>query len=215
VTNQKRLKQTSLLVILVTALAACASVPQVTRLQTEAGSASPPYETILVVAVLKSFDSRRYLEKEVVTALEAKGTRAVAMTSLADSRTPLNRNTIIPLIEQVEADAVLVTQLTGLQTDAKLKNRNPQTSYNVRSTDYYNVFSVEVTEYVEPPAVQYEFGVQLRTDLFSADSKESVWAIAQTSSEKTDINGPGFYSGYADQAAAIVRALRQDKLVAK
>ncbi len=214
-TSQKRLKQSLLLVLLITALAACASGPQVTRLQTEAGSASPPYETILVVAVLKSFDSRRYLEKEVVKALEAKGTRAVAMTSLADSRTPLNRNTIIPLIEQVEADAVLVTQLTGLQTDAKLKNRNPQSSLNIRPTGYYNVFSVEVTEYVEPPAVQYEFGVALRTDLFSADSKESVWAIASTSNEKTDISGPAVYSGYADQAAAIVRALRQDKLVAK
>jgi len=215
VTSQKRLKQSLLLVLLITALAACASGPQVTRLQTEAGSASPTYESILVVAVFKSFDARRYLEEEVVKALEASGTRAVAMTSLADSRTPLNRNTIIPLIEQVEADAVLVTQLTELQADAKLKNRNPRTSYNVRPTGYYNVFSVEVTEYVEPPAVQYELGISLRTDLFSADSKESVWAIASTSKDKSDIDSPVVYTGYADEAAAIVRALRQDKLVAK
>ncbi|MDH3812483.1 MAG: hypothetical protein OEU60_12325, partial [Gammaproteobacteria bacterium] len=81
---RKPARRLSILMVVATALAACAAVPQITRLQAQSAPASTPYKNILVVSLFDSFDSRRYFEKETVTALEALGTKAVALTSQVD-----------------------------------------------------------------------------------------------------------------------------------
>lgn len=214
-TISKSPRKVLILAVIATALAACAAVPHMTRLQVESEPASTPYKNILVVGLFRSFDSRKYYEQETVKALEAGGTRATAMTSLVDLRDPLNRETILPVVENVGADAVLVTQLTDLQTTGKAKDRNPQSTRNIRQTYYYNVFSYELTEYVEPPAMQYQFELALRADLFSVESQKAVWAVASTTKDKSEVDGDRDYSKYVDQATAIVRALEQDGLVAR
>ena len=171
--------------VVATALAACAAVPQITRLQAQSAPASTPYENILVVSLFDSFDSRRYYEKETVKALEALGTKAVALTSQVDLREPVNRETILPVVQKLGADAVLVTQVSNLRTTAQTQNRRPESTHNIRPTYYYNVFSVELTEYEEPPAMQYNFDLALRADLFSVESRESVWAVASEKKDKS------------------------------
>lgn len=194
-------------------VSACASGPEITRLQTESDAAIPPYQRIVVVAIFESFDVRRYLERETVKALETAGTSAVAMTSLADSQVPLNRTSVVPLVERVGADAVLVVQPTSLRADVTTKDRSPQSSYNVRPTPYFNVFSVELTEYVEPPAVQYEHHLVLRSDLYSAESRQSVWAISASTEASSRLDSAADYSRFADQAVAIVDALKHDGMI--
>lgn len=214
-TLSKRTNQFLALLVVAAALAACAAVPKITRLQAQSEPAGTPYKNILVVGLFESFDGRRYFEKETVKALKASGTKAVAFTSLVDLRDPVNRETVIPVVEQLGADAVLVTQLTDLQTTGELKSRNPQSTRNIRPTYYYNVFSVELTEYVEPPAMQYHFDLALRADLFSVDSQKSVWAVASKTKDKSEVDGDRDYSKIVDQATAIVHALEQDRLIAR
>jgi hypothetical protein len=201
--------------VVTAALAACAAVPQITRLQAQSAPAGTPYENILVVSLFDSFDSRKYYEKETVKALEALGTKAVALTSQVDLREPVNRETILPVVQKLGVDAVLVTQLSNLRTTAETQNRRPESTRNIRPTYYYNVFSVELTEYSEPPALQYNFDLSLRADLFSVESKESVWAVASKTKDKSELDGDRDYSKYVDQATAIVRALKQDRLIGK
>ena len=201
--------------VVTAALAACAAVPQITRLQAQSAPAGTPYENILVVSLFDSFDSRKYYEKETVKALEALGTKAVALTSQVDLREPVNRETILPVVQKLGVDAVLVTQLSNLRTTAETQNRRPESTRNIRPTYYYNVFSVELTEYSEPPALQYNFDLSLRADLFSVESKESVWAVASKTKDKSELDGDRDYSKYVDQPTAIVRALKQDRLIGK
>ena len=201
--------------VVATALAACAAVPQITRLEAQSAPADTPYKNILVVSLFDSFDSRRYHEKETVKALEDLGTQAVALTSQVDLREPVNRDTILPVVKKLGVDAVLVTQVSNLRTTAKAQNRRPESTHNIRPTYYYNVFSVELTEYEEPPAVQYNFDLALRADLFSVESKESVWAVASETKDKSELDGDRDYSKYVDQATAVVRALKQDRLIGK
>ena len=137
------------------------------------------------------------------------------MTSLTKSTTPVNRDSVVKLVEQVNADSVLVTQLTSLETSAKAKDASPQATYNFRPTYYYNVYSVELTEYVEPKHLEFNHTLALATDLFSAESQQKVWAIASESKIKQNLEQYRDYSKIVDEAEAIVQSLEQDGLIAK
>jgi len=213
VTINKLLQRISTLAMFAIILGACASGPKITRLTPLSESAGAPYGNILVLSLFKSFDNRRYLEQEIVKQLEDRGIKAVAMTSLADSRTPVNRKTLLELVERTNADAVLVTQIISFDTSSKSTDMRPQATYNIRPTYYYDVFSVELTEYVEPAIIQHRHDVALETDLFSADSQEKVWAIASERQVTEGLDRFGDYSVFVDEAKAIVRAMSSDKLI--
>lgn len=196
------------------ALAACAG-PQVTRVLPLDSSADAPYDNILVVSLFRSFDHRRYLENALVDQLQAQGVNAVASTSKMNTRTPLTRDTFVAMVEDLESDAVLLTQLVDLEVQSKVRNMRPESTYNVRSTWYYNVWSVELTEYSEPQNVEFRNTLMLSTQMFSAKTREPVWAIETTSKIVQDFDrgvGDGFI---IDEAKAITRYLARDGLLAR
>lgn len=197
------------------ALAACSTGSQVTTTQKFADSADAPYENILVIFLADKFDSRRYLEKEVVKSLAEKGTQAVASTSLMDSRVPATRQTFIAMVESIGADAVLVTQIANLQSDATVVNMNPQATYNFRPTYYYNVWSVDLQEYMEPQAVDFKHSLALATQLYSVSAKDVVWAIESKSNIAQAFDAGPDYSIYVKEAKAITSRLLRDRLIDK
>ena len=195
-------------------LSACASGPNVTTVQDVAESADAPYDNILVVSLFESFDTRRYLEKEIVKLLSARGVKAVASTSLMDTRTPVTRETFLAMVEKLDSDAVLVTQLVSLNTGAKMQDMNPQSTYIIRPTYYYNVWSVELTEYVEPQSMELSHTLVLATQLYSVLNKESVWAIESKSKIVQDYDHRQDYSVFVNEAEAISSHMSRDGLLA-
>lgn len=204
-----------LIPVLVTALGACAMGPQVTRTQEVSGSADTPYEKILVIALFSSFDSRRNLENEVVRRLTEMGTEAVASTSLMNTKTPVTRATFMAMVEDLDADAALVTQLSSLRSEGTVVDMNPESTVNVRPTIYYNVFSVDTKEYVEPQAVDFEHSLVLVTELYSVLQKETVWSIESKSKISQGFDQVRNYSVIVDEADAIARYLSRDGLIAQ
>ena len=204
-----------LVIALTVALSACASGPQVTIVQELAESTDAPYENILVVALFESFDMRRYLEKEVVGQLSELGVNAVASTSMMNTRTPVTRKTFADMVEKLDSDAVLVTQLVNLSTGAKMQDMNPQATYNIRPTYYYNVWSVELTEYVEPQSMELSHTLVLATQIYSVLNKEPVWAIESKSRIVQDYDHRQDYSVIVDEATAITQILSRDGLTAR
>jgi len=197
------------------ACSACSAPPQVSRTPTLAEPTDAPYKKVLVIFLASSFDARRYLETEVAKRISERGAQAVASTSMMDSKTPATRKTFLAMVEATGADAVLVTQLVNLDIEAKKKDRRPQATYNFRPTYYYNVWSVELQEYVEPQATNYEFSLVLATQVYSALTKDVVWAIESKSKFSRDFDHLRDYSTYEDEAAAIVRRMSKDKLIAR
>jgi hypothetical protein len=195
-------------------LSACASGPHVTTVQDVSESADAPYDNILVVSLFESFDTRRYLEKEIVKQLSARGVKAVASTSLMDTRTPVTRATFLAMVADLGSDAVLVTQLVSLNTGAKLQDMNPQSTHIIRPTYYYNVWSVELTEYVEPQSMELSHTLVLATQLYSVLNKESVWAIESKSKIVQDYDHRQDYSVYIGEAKAITSQMSRDGLLA-
>ena len=137
---------TKKLLIVATAfvLSACAG-PQVTRVQALSDTADAPYQSVLVVSLFELFDTRRWLEDALVKELTAQGISAVASTSLMNTKTPVTRQTFQAMVDEQGSDSVLITQLISLDSEAKASASRPESTYIVRPTYYYNVWSVELT----------------------------------------------------------------------
>jgi hypothetical protein len=202
-----------LLTIMVSATG-CAG-PQVTKILPLTDSADAPYDNVLVVSLFQSFDNRRYLENAIVDQLAARGVSAVASTSKMKVRAPVNRDTIVALVEELGSDAVLLTQLVDLTIESKEKNMRPEATYNVRSTSYYNVWSVDLTEYREPKNIEFKNTVLLSIQMFSVRTQEPVWAIETTSTIKQNMEARVGEAPIVDEARAIVRQLERDGLLAR
>ena len=202
-------------VSLVVLLSACASGSKVITVQEIEDSVQIPYEKILVIGLFEAYDSRRYLEKELVQKLADRGTDAVASTSMMDSRTPVVRKTFVDMVDAIGADAVIVSELSSFTTDATMKDMNPQSTHNIRATNYYNVWSVELTEYVAPPGVEYNHDLVLATQLFSVQDKDTVWAIDSKFRIKQKVNEHWDYKVFVEQADVIAHRMSSDGLIAR
>lgn len=195
-------------------LSACAG-PQVTRTQPLEESADAPYGNVFVVSLFQSFDMRRFLEKEIVKELEARGINAVASTSMIDVKTPLNRESVLEAVGKSGSDAVLVTQLLDGTSSFKARDRRPESTYNVRPTYYYNVWNVELTEYSEPKGLEAVHELTMATQVFSVSTKEPVWTIETRSKLKRNIDRQFSGTSVADEAGAIANAMARDGLLAR
>lgn len=185
----------------------------------DAQKASPPpdapYKNILVIFLADSFDSRRYLETEIVNALAKQGTHSVRSTSMMNTKVPMTKETFIAMVDEIDADAVLVSQIADLQTTGTVVDMSPQATYNIRPTWYFNVWSVELTEYVEPQAVNYEHKLSLATQLYSVQAEKAIWAMESNSNILEAFDKGPDYSIYVKEAAAVVKELHRSRMIAK
>ena len=206
--------KTLILVSALFALGAC-SATQTTRVVPLAESADAPYKKVLVIALFESFDNRRYLEKDIVKEIKARGADAVASTSLMNTKTPVTRDTFLAMVESQQADSVVVTRLVDLETHAKMKDASPEATYKVSPTYYYNVFEVELDEYVAPQNLQLKHSVVLATEVYSAATKEPVWGIESKTNLTMNYDDRGDLSLVADEAKSIVSHMAGDGLPAR
>jgi hypothetical protein len=194
-------------------LSACASGPTVTTTQDVSASAKVPYNKVLVISLFSSFDSRRYLEKELVKAISDRGGSAVASTTMMDSRTPVTRETFVAMVDKIDADAVLITQMINLETRAEVKDMRPEATRNFRPTYYYNVWSYELAEYAEPQGVAFEYSLRLASQMLSVDKETTIWAIESNTEIKMDAETDRDYSIYVNEAAGIAQQMSKDGLI--
>ena len=198
-----------ILACLALALSACAGT-QVTKVQKLSSSADAPYSNILVIALFESYDARVYLEKEIVSQLSEKGVTAVASTSKMTPKVPATRETFLAMVDELGSDAVLVTRLVNHDADVKIKDMRPESTYNVRSTYYYNVWDVQLKEYVQPQYMQFKHSIVLATQLYSTSTREPVWALESKSKIVDTFDRPGGMTVIRDEAKAISSHLSRD-----
>jgi hypothetical protein len=195
-------------------LSACVG-PQVTRVQALSKTADAPYQNVLVVCLLEFFDTRRWVEDAIVKELTARGITAIASTRLMNTKTPVTRQTFQAMVDEHGSDSVLISQLISLDSTAKENDARPEATRIIRPTYYYNMWSVELTEYVEPPFLTMKHEIRLATEMYSVSAEESVWAIESKSRIVTQRETQGDTSFITDEAKAIVRNLAKDGLLAK
>jgi len=198
-----------ILVCLALALSACAGT-QVTKVQKLSPSADAPYSNILVIVLFESYDARVYLEKAIVKQLSERGVTAVASTSKMTPKIPATRETFLAMVDELGSDAVLVTRLVNHEADVKIKDMRPESTYNVTSTYYYNVWNVELKEYVQPKYMQFKHSIVLATQLYSTSTHEPVWAIESKNKIVDTFDRPGGVTIIRDESKAIASHLSRD-----
>ena len=208
------MKNNVLLVCVVLFLAACGG-PNIKRVMPLSESADAPYDDVLVVTLFESFDVRRNFEREIVKQLKERGIEAVASTSKMTTKTPVNRESVLAIVDELSSDSVLVTQLVNLETASKVRGANPESTYNVRPTYYYNVWNVELTEYEAPPGLELKHELTMAIEMFSASSTKSVWAIETNSKISRDINQQTSGNTAQKEARAIINAMARDGVLAR
>ena len=168
---------------------------------------------ISAVSLFELFDTRRWVEDEIVKELKAQGISAIASTSLMNTKTTVTRQTFQAMVDEHGSDAVLITQLISLDSEAKANDSRPESTYIVRPTYYYNVWSVELTEYVEPPFLTLKHEFRLSTQVYSVSAKDAVWGIESKTRIVTQRETQGDTSFIVKEAKAIVRHLSRDGLI--
>ena len=146
-------------------------------------------------------------------ALAAKGVTGVASTTMMDSRDPAVRETFIKMVDEIGADAVLVTQLVNLESVGTVKDMRPEATHNFRPTYYYNVWSVELAEYVEPPSVEFDISLGLASQVLSVERATTIWAIESKSQIKQAVEQGPDYKIFISEAAGIVDQMFKDGIV--
>jgi hypothetical protein len=119
------------------------------------------------------------------------------------------------MVEDLDSDAVLVTQMVSLRSVGTMVDMNPQRTLNLRPTGYWNVFTADVTEYVEPQAAEFEHSLVLLTELYSVRNKETVWGIQSSSDFKLGFDRIRDISVVDKEAKAITSYLSKDGLIVK
>ncbi len=76
------------------------------------------------------------------------------------------------------------------------------------------MFSVELTEYAEPPGIRLEHDVTLLVELIGVDTREPVWAIQTRSRVVWKADMERDYSAYIDEAKTITREMAKDGVIA-
>ena len=208
-----KLRNTLTAISILVLASACSVPPTVSTAQKMSDPTKGPYENVLVLALFTKFDTRRYLEDEVVKYMAANGVKATASTSMMTTKTPLTRAFIVELMTELGSDALLLTQLADLETTEKVVDMNPEVTYNVRPTYYFNVFTVEQTEYIEPQDVRFTHYLSTTSDLYSFSDREIVWSTTTHSKIKENVDHMRDYSIYVREAAAIGAALIKDGVV--
>jgi hypothetical protein len=92
---------------------------------------------------------------------------------------------------------------------------NPEATYNFRPTYYYNVWSIDLQEYSEQRAVDFDHALALATQLYSVSTEDVVWAIESKSKIAQAFDAGPDYSIYVNEAKAITQRLRRDGLISK
>lgn len=178
-----------------------------------AETADKPYQKFLVIGLFSKFSVRNKFELELVRQLSELGADAVASTTMMDRGTPLTRQTFLPMVEKIDADAVLITQVADLNSETSMKDMSPEATYNVGATYYFNVWTVELTEYVEPQAIEVDNSLVLATQLYSVATRELVWAIESKSNIVNTAGQVAYTPIIIDEVDAIAAHLSAEGLV--
>ena len=114
------------------------------------------------------------------------------------------------MFDSYDARVYLEKEIVKQLSEKGVKDMRPQSTYNVTATYYYNVWNVELEEYVQPQYMQFKHSIVLATQLYSASTREPVWAIESQSKIVDTFDRPGGATIIRDEAKAISSHLSRD-----
>lgn len=153
--------------VLVLLLPSCSATTQLTSVWRDETYQDHPRK-ILVLGMLKTPGNRRILEDDMVLQLKAHGTDAVAGYTVLPEQIEANKETITAIMNELGADAVLISRLMDKKSvTTYVPGSPPPSGYGWHGYYSYNPGYV----------VQDEYAV-VQTNLYDLKTNKLIWTAA-------------------------------------
>ena len=193
-----------LILLVVTALAACAVAPPSTVIRTvySPDSDMTGYSNILVISVTGTYQSRAQLERELVMAMSSSEVTVTAYYTVIGRNPQLTRSNLHNAIRNRDFDAVIFARLKGQEQQDLAPLRPIGSSLDLFGYDY--------DELNRDVSIQQSQAITFITEVYSTATQRKIWAIESLSFDKATAD-----ELISEQAAMISAQIKQDKLLAR
>lgn len=170
----------------------------------------PAFTNLLVIGVADSYNNRTTFERTLANDIKTSGANATAMYTLVEADSPIDRPTIEKLVDDGGYDAVLITRVLNYDVESTVKPGSASTKKVRKDGGVANLFRYDYKELNEPAMLDVELNVVIASDLFSAETKESVWSIESDISDQASVGVL-----VIDASNIVAEQLRKDGLIPK
>jgi len=204
-------QQTSILILaaIMVLISACATPASSTSTGDSVAVDSGPFENLLVIGVGEDYEGRTRFERKLSADLRKRGIQAMAYHSAIGGNKPIDRESILQLIESKGFDAVVISRAANPPASGtSIKPGSVSTKVVRKDGRPIDLFRYDYEELNEPAILKVDLSVVLTTELYASASRQKVWTMETTVSHDESV-------GYLihDAADAIVRGLKRDKLI--
>ncbi len=173
----------------------CTSHTSVSSSWTDARQRTSPFNRVLVVAVSANTDRRMSFEDAIVYDLRNSETHAWPSSRLMKSDIEITRATLLPIIEQQQADAVVVTRVTQLKVEpVEMGGRSNVLAEQQQSGQNYiyqrqqgTLFRYNYEEDVEKTYITSEYTTELKTDVYATASDELIYTMVSRATKQESL----------------------------
>jgi hypothetical protein len=195
---------------------ACANHTSVSSSWVDSKQRNSQFERVLVVAVSSNADGRMSFEDAVVYDLRGPETQAWPSVRLMEPDLEITRETLRPIIEQQQADALVVTRVTRLEVEPiEIGGRSTVLAEQQQSGQDYvyqrkqgTLFRYDYTEDVEKTYLTTEYTTELTTDVYATASGERIYTIVSRANKQESL------ADVIDVLSNVIaKRLRRDKVI--
>jgi hypothetical protein len=156
-------------------LNACSSVPKTTEIWMDEAYVGSRVNKVLVIGVAEKITFQTLFEGKFADQLKKKGLEAVPSYTVMQPNQSLSKATVLPLVEKLGIDAVIVTSL--------IDRKEKTVFYQVNSGNLYNYYNGMQSTYVKSgKTASYKVPILvLRTNLYDVNTEKLVWSITSES----------------------------------
>jgi len=195
--------------VIATLVASCSSGPRTVASADVPSYAGSGVRKILVVGVADNYESRTRFERKLASDLRYAGTQATAYYVLTGGDKPIIREAIEESAIEQGFDAVLISRVTGRDSDAKMKS-GPAAAKATRrdADDLLDLFRYDYEELNEPETLDINVNMTIRSELFSLPAGDTLWSV------ETSLSDVKTLSELIDATStAVVERLQSDGLI--
>jgi hypothetical protein len=186
----------------------CARHATVEKLYHDRDAGGAGYERLLVIGVASDSGQRRRFEDLLVDRLDEQDVAAVAGYTQLGASPTIMQEEVDEAARATGADAILITHVVSVSSAAELREGRVDIKSQCRGGDPADYFLYDYRELKEPDSVTFAHEVTVVTNLYDARNGERIWTIQSTCFDKADLD-----TVFGQEAEAIVRQLRRDRLV--
>jgi len=194
------------------ALASCAASTQLTSSWADPAAAGRSYKKIVVVGVTNKAPIRREYEDAWTRELAARGVQATPSYNFSAPDKELDKDAAIAKLQEMGADAVLVTRLVDKET---VNTYYPPSYSSVAAPSpyyggWYGYYSMGYSYMTSPGYVEENKVYRIETNLYDAQGDKLIWSGL---TETTLISGDAPDSEIAPMIAALSYDMEKHKVL--